>query len=87
MQREEIRASLKNILQEEMGETLPDLPDGANLAEQFQFDSVDVVSLVMQIERQFRIRVREDELADMETVGSLITLVQAKLSEPRAAAA
>jgi len=84
MEREQIREVLKSILEEETGEVLPTLPDNTRLAEQFNFDSVDVVSLIMQVERRFKIRLQEDDLEAVATVASLIEAVQAKVDNTTA---
>ncbi|MBM4077078.1 MAG: acyl carrier protein, partial [Planctomycetes bacterium] len=48
---------------------------------QLGLDSVDMVSLIMQLERRFRIRLSHEELADAQQVGQLVTLGQQKLTE------
>ena len=52
--------------------------------------SVDVVSIVMQIERHYRIRLAHQELEHLVVVGELIDLIQSKVtpaaSEERSAA-
>jgi acyl carrier protein len=42
---------------------------------------VDVVSIVSQIERQFRIRLTHQELETLVTVGDFLNLVEAKLTK------
>ena len=79
MDRESLRATLVGLLEEEMGETY-DVPDeSTELREGLGLDSVDVVGLVMRIERQFRIRLAMDELMEVKQVGQLLDLVQDKL--------
>jgi len=80
MQREEIRGILKAIFEEETGETIDSLPDETRIVEELGLDSVDVVSLIMRVEQQFRVRISHSELAGMATIGSLLDLVQAKVS-------
>ncbi|HEX3999664.1 MAG TPA: acyl carrier protein [Pirellulales bacterium] len=82
MQREEIRGVLKAIFEEETSETIDALPDDTRIVEELGLDSVDIVSLIMRVEQQFRVRISHGELADMTTFGSLLDLVQAKLSNP-----
>jgi acyl carrier protein len=79
MDRESIRLSLIAYLEEDMGETLPSLEDEVNIREGLGLDSVDVVGLVMQVERQFRIRLATEELTEIVTVGNLLDLLQAKI--------
>jgi acyl carrier protein len=86
MQRDQIRSVLKNIFEAETGSelTILSLSDGVILAEEFKLDSIDMVSLMMQVEGQFRVRMTHQELADVSTVGSLIDLVAAKVAQNQA---
>ena len=86
--RETIRQTLIQLLESETGEQHPDLEDGKTLREELGLDSVDVVSIVMQIERHFRIRLAHQELETLVKVGELLDLIQAKLAAgPEEAAA
>jgi acyl carrier protein len=87
MQRDQIRSTLKTILENEIGEVVPNLPDEAKIIEQFGLDSVDVVSLVMHIERHFRVRIAHEELERVATVGSLLDLIETKTAELAASGA
>lgn len=78
--RETLRATLLNLLEEEMGESFPSLTDDQDLRESLGLDSVDVVGLVMRIEREFRIRLAQEELASTRLVGDLLDLMEAKLA-------
>lgn len=78
--RETLRATLLNLLEEEMGESFPSLTDDQDLRESLGLDSVDVVGLVMRIEREFRIRLAQEELASTRRVGDLLDLMEAKLA-------
>jgi acyl carrier protein len=81
MQRTEIRDALKRILEDETDAKLEDLPDDMVLTEGFELDSVDRVSLMMRVEEHFHIRMTNDELGKIGTIGSLVDLVQAKVAE------
>jgi len=80
MERDEIRGVLKKIFEDETGEPLTDLSDNVVLAEDFDLDSVDMVGLIMQVERHFRVRLTYDDLVDVTTAGALIDLVQTKVA-------
>ncbi len=77
--RETLRSTLVNLLEEEMGESFPPLADDQNLRDSLGLDSVDVVGLVMRIEREFRVRLAQEELARVRNVGDLLDLMEAKL--------
>lgn len=81
--RDEIRATLLKLFEAETGETLESLTDEQNLAEELGLDSVDMVSLIMQLERHFKIRLSHEELASATQVGQLLDIVQAKVNAPK----
>jgi acyl carrier protein len=76
--RESIRQTLIAYLEDDLGETLPSFDDDVNLRDGLGLDSVDVVGLVMQVERLLRVRLASEELAAVVTVGDLLTLLEAK---------
>jgi acyl carrier protein len=78
--RETLRTTLVNLLEEEMGEKYPLPQDDQDLRESLGLDSVDVVGLVMRIEREFRVRLAPEELANVKVVGDLLDLMEAKLA-------
>jgi acyl carrier protein len=79
--RESLRRSLVAYLEDDLGETLPAFDDGVNLREGLGLDSVDVVGLMMQVERTLRIRLATEELAGLVTVGNLLDLLETKIAE------
>ena len=78
--RETIRQTLIELLEADTGETYATLDDSTNLREGLGLDSVDVVSIVSQIERRFRIRLTHQELENLVTVGDVLTLLENKLA-------
>jgi acyl carrier protein len=80
MSRDDLRGTLSTLLEEEMGEPY-DLADDREIREGLGLDSVDVVGLVMRVEREFRIRLSMEDLQGVRTVGELIDLLQAKLDD------
>lgn len=86
--REAIRQTVIELLESDLGETFERLEDGQKLREELGLDSVDVVSVVSQIERRFRIRMSQQELEKLVTVGDVLDLLHAKINaSPGAAAA
>jgi acyl carrier protein len=79
--RETLRTTLVNLLEEEMGETYPLPKDDQELRSSLKLDSVDLVGLVMRIEREFHVRLAPEELATVQRVGDLLDLMEAKLAE------
>ena len=84
-QRDQIRQTLVDIIENDVGKRFDDLHDGKNLREDLELDSVDVVSIVSQVERHFRIRLTQQELEKLATVGDVLDLLVAKIA-PQAAA-
>ena len=78
--REFIRRTLIELLEADTGEKYADLQDSTNLRDGLGLDSMDVVSVVSQIERQFRIRLTHQELETMVTVGDVLNLLEAKIA-------
>jgi acyl carrier protein len=85
MSRDELRSTLSILLEEEMGETYPQLEDERDLREGLGLDSVDVVGLVMRIEREYHIRLTMEELQEVKSVGAMLDLLEAKLAARPAA--
>jgi acyl carrier protein len=84
--RESIRRTLIELLQADTGETYSHLEDSVQLREGLGLDSVDVVSIVSQIERQYRIRLTHQELEKLVTVNDVLSLLELKLTaKPEAA--
>lgn len=81
-QRESIRQQLLVIVENETGQVPPPLEDHMKIREELGLDSVDIVSLVMQIEGHYRIRLAQAELMQSQTVGELLSLVESKLQSP-----
>lgn len=80
--RETIRQTLIELLEADTGEKYPDLDDSTNLRDGLGLDSVDVVSIVSQIERRFRIRLTQQELEKLVTVADVLNLLQTKVATP-----
>ena len=79
--RESIRRTLVDYLEDDLGETLPSFDNDVNLREGLGLDSVDVVGLVMQVERLLRIRLASEELVELVTVGNLLDLLETKIAQ------
>lgn len=76
-----IRRTLIELLEADTGENHGDLDESANLREGLGLDSVDVVSIVSQIERRFHIRLTHQELEKLVTVADVLDLLEAKLGD------
>jgi acyl carrier protein len=81
MDREGIRQTVIELLEADLGERFESLSDEKKLREDLGLDSVDVVSVVSQIERRFRIRLSQTDLEKLSSVGDTLDLLQAKIAE------
>ena len=81
-----IRSTLIELLEADTGEKHADLQDDVNLREGLGLDSVDVVSIVSQVERRFHIRLTHEELEKLATVADVLNLLETKLNQPAAPA-
>lgn len=75
-----IRKTLIDILEADTGETFTDLAEEDHLREGLGLDSVDVVSVISQVERRFHIRLTHEELERLVTVGDVLDLLHDKVA-------
>ncbi|NBO93776.1 MAG: acyl carrier protein [Planctomycetia bacterium] len=76
--RAQIRTTLIELLEADTGEKFSDIKDSDNIREGLGLDSVDVVSVVSQIERKLQLRLSHEELLKLTTVGDLLSLIESK---------
>jgi acyl carrier protein len=87
MDRAAIRQTLIELIEADTGEKHADLADELNLRDGLGLDSVDVVSIVSQVERRFHIRLTHQELEKLATVADVLNLLEVKLNAPPSARA
>ena len=86
--RDTIRSTLIELLEADTGEKYPDLDEKTHMRDGLGLDSVDVVSIVSQIERRFRIRLTQQELEKLVTVEDFLNLLESKFkADPGTASA
>lgn len=81
MDRATLSQALLEVFNEDTGAALATLGEDVSLIADLGLDSIEVVSLIMQVERQFRIRLSRDELQTVTTFGDLLNLVITKLQQ------
>ncbi len=79
MDRAAIRQTLIHLFETDIGEDFSQIEDSSHLRQQLGLDSVDLVSVVAQIERHFRIRLSQQELESLATVGDVLDLLVGKV--------
>ena len=74
---EEIVALFKRVAKELMGESFGAMTEASRIGE-FGIDSTSVYEIVTEIEDALDIRIPDEVLVDMRTVGDLVAAVQAQ---------
>lgn len=80
MDRATLRATLIELLEADTGESFRDLQDSDDLRQGLGLDSVDVVSVISQVERKYHVRLSHDELMQLTTVGDVLGLLEDKIN-------
>jgi len=86
MDRTALRQALLEMLENNKGEPVERFDDDLNLRTDLGLDSVDLVSLVMDIQERFRVQLAVADLEPVQKVSDLLDLLQSKMAAPRAAA-
>jgi acyl carrier protein len=81
MDRQELRRILIELLEETTGEKYAETDDNQSLQEGLGLDSVDVFSLVVELQTNLKIKISSDDLGSLTTVGDLLDLLQARLPD------
>jgi acyl carrier protein len=82
MERDQLRLTLLDILEQETWERPEHFTDDTQLREELKLDSVDMVSVLLRLESQLGIGLDSRELETVITVGNLLDILQAKLATP-----
>jgi acyl carrier protein len=80
MDRQQLRHTLLDILEEETWQRPDQLADDVKIREGLKLDSVDLLSVMLRVETQLGISLDSHELEKVTTVGDLLDTLQAKLS-------
>ena len=80
MDRQELKTTLTGLLEETTGETYVEVAEDQSLTDGLGLDSVDLFSLIVEIQGKYKIKIASEELVTIATVGDLIDLLQAKLA-------
>jgi|688.fasta_scaffold602541_3 acyl carrier protein len=74
-----IEEKLKNIIAEQLGIEVTTIASTADLTRDLGADSIDIVEIIMTLEKEFNISIEECEAAQHPSVDSIVTLIQEKL--------
>lgn len=87
MDRHELRRTLTELLEETTGEPRDEVAEEQDLQEGLGLDSVDMFSLIVEIQTRLKVKIASEDLATVATVGDLLDVLQAKLTASAASAA
>ena len=71
-----VAEEIKKLVSESAGEDVALDADFSNL----KIDSLDFVDLIQQVEQRFNIRISDEEVSGINTVGDLVSLVERHLT-------
>lgn len=62
---------------------LVDITDNVNLVEMYNFESIKIIQLIINIEEEFGIEIGDDELdiQNIVIVGNIVRMIEKKLNE------
>jgi len=75
IEREEVEKRLKNYLQEDYDIGPEEVNETTTLAEDLNFDSLDMVELVQDIEEEFDIDIADEEAEELKTFGQAVDFI------------
>ena len=80
MRRDEIATKINGFLVDEFEIEEPLLNEDASLKKDLGIDSLDIVDIIVLIDKEFGIKVKAEELGKLATLGSLYDFISEKLS-------
>jgi acyl carrier protein len=79
MDRQKLRETLLDVLEQETWERPENLADHVKIREGLKLDSVDLLSVTLRVESQLGISLDSRDFERIVTVGDLLDVIQAKL--------
>jgi acyl carrier protein len=87
MDRDTLRETILDLLEQETWERPETFTDDVKLREGLKLDSVDLLSVLLRVETNLKISLDSRDFEKVTTVGHLLDLLQAKMAQQRAKAA
>ena len=76
LSRDEIREGLSDILEEVAGVNPDDVADGKSFTDDLDVDSLAMVEVVVAAEEKFGVKIPDDEVANLKTVGDAVSYIE-----------
>jgi acyl carrier protein len=83
MNREEVLSLIRNHLADELEVDAAQIGDTTRFKEDLEADSLDLYTLVQELEDSYAVRIPDDEAARILTVGQAADFILAHQPEPR----
>lgn len=71
----DLRQRVKTIIADKIGSKIEEITEESNLQKDLSLDSLDEVELVMQLEKEFKIAIPDEETFNVKTVADIIQVV------------
>ncbi|MEO7040814.1 MAG: acyl carrier protein [Gemmatimonadaceae bacterium] len=71
---------VKDIIANELGVEREKLSDGASFIDDLGADSLDIVELVMEFEKEFNIEIPDEDAEKLRTVGDALAYLNGKVA-------
>jgi acyl carrier protein len=82
MNRSDALAAIRTAAVEVLSVQADQVTEGASFADDLDADSLDLVELVMQLEDSLDVKIEEDDIRDVSTVGDAVNLILAATGAP-----
>ncbi|EWM12838.1 MULTISPECIES: acyl carrier protein [unclassified Kutzneria] len=79
MDNEEIRTGLAEIVEEVAGVAVDDVTIEKSFVDDLDIDSLSMVEIAVQAEDKFGVKIPDDELANLKTVGDAVNYIASKV--------
>jgi acyl carrier protein len=79
MERPELEEKVRKVLAENLGRDFEEVTLEARLEEDLDADSLDLVEAVLALEEELGVKIPEEEMESVKTVGEAVELVSAKI--------
>ncbi len=76
MTRDEIRTGLAEILEEVAGVDKADVADEKSFTDELDVDSLSMVEVVVAAEEKFNVKIPDDEVQNLKTVGDAVSFIE-----------
>jgi acyl carrier protein len=86
MDRTALRQIVREVVENNTGEPLEHFDDDTDLRTGLGLDSVDLITLAMEIQDRFRVMIAPADFEQLHTVGNLIEFLQARVTVVKKAA-